>query len=43
VLHGVAIACNRRTADLVITSPLLDNPAARDARRAATPKAGRTR
>ena len=24
VLHGVAIACNRRTADLVITSPLLE-------------------
>ena len=23
VLHGVAIACNRRTADLVISSPLL--------------------
>jgi methylglyoxal synthase len=23
VLHGVAIACNRRTADMVITSPLL--------------------
>jgi methylglyoxal synthase len=43
VLHGVAIACNRRTADLVITSPLLDNRAARDAQRAATPKAERTR
>ena len=24
VLHGVAIACNRRTADLVISSPLLE-------------------
>jgi methylglyoxal synthase len=23
VLHGIAIACNRRTADLVISSPLL--------------------
>ena len=43
VLHGVAIACNRRTADLVITSPLLDNRAARDTQRAATPKAERSR
>jgi methylglyoxal synthase len=43
VLHGVAIACNRRTADLVITSPLLDNRAARDAPRAVTPKAERNR
>jgi methylglyoxal synthase len=31
VLHGIGIACNRRTADLVVSSPLLRVNAARDA------------
>ncbi len=29
VLHNVAIACNRRSADLVISSPLLRAPVER--------------
>ena len=45
VLHGVAIACNRRTADMVITSPLLNERGDREPAtpRAATPPADRSR
>jgi methylglyoxal synthase len=40
VLHGVAIACNRRTADLVISSPLLEETSTDDVKATVTTPPG---